>query len=57
VISPKIGYDKATEIGKQMAKGVSIRTALRKLGYSEKEIDHLLSMKNLVEPGIPSKRV
>ena len=40
-----------------MAKGVPIRVALKKLGYSGKEIDHLLSMKGLVEPGIPSKKV
>ena len=57
LVSPKIGYDKATEIGKQMAKGVSIRAALKKLGYGEKEIDAMLNMKNLVEPGIPSKKV
>ena len=57
LVSPKIGYDRATEMGKQMAKGVSIRTALKKLGYSEKEIDALLNLKNLVEPGIPSKKV
>ena len=57
LVSPKIGYDRATEMGKQMAKGVSIRTALTKLGYKEKEIDQLLSMKDLVKPGIPSKKV
>jgi fumarate hydratase, class II len=57
LVSPKIGYDKATEIGKQMAKGVSIRTALTKLGYGEKEIDAILNMKDLVEPGIPSKKL
>ena len=57
LVSPKIGYDKATEIGKQMAKGVSIRDALKKLGYEEKEIDAMLNMKDLVEPGIPSKKV
>ena len=57
LVSPKIGYDKATEIGKQMAKGVPIRTALKKLGYGEKEIEALLNMKDLVEPGIPSKKV
>ena len=57
LVSPKVGYDKASEIGKQMAKGVSIRSALKKLGYGEKEIDALLNMKNLVEPGIPSKKV
>ena len=57
LVSPKIGYDKATEIGKQMAKGVSIRAALKKLGYGEKEIDAILNMKDLVEPGIPSKKL
>ena len=57
LVSPKIGYDKATEIGKQMAKGVSIRDALKKLGYDQKEIDAMLNMKDLVEPGIPSKKV
>ena len=57
LVSPKIGYDKATEIGKQMAKGVSIRTALKRLGYSEKDIDGMLNMKDLVEPGIPSKKL
>jgi len=57
LVSPKIGYDKASEIGKQMAKGVSIRTALKNLGYGEKEIDAILNMKYLVEPGIPSKKL
>jgi fumarate hydratase class II len=57
LVSPRIGYDKATEMGKQMAKGVSIRTALKKLGYREEDITALLSMKDLVEPGIPSKKV
>jgi len=57
LVSPKIGYDKASEIGKGMAKGVSIRTALKKLGYGEKEIDAILDMKYLVEPGIPSKKI
>ena len=56
LVSPKIGYDKAAKMGKQMAKGVSIRTALKKLGYGEEEIDRLLSMKDLVGPGIPSKK-
>lgn len=57
LVSPKIGYDKATEIGKGMAKGVSIRMALKKLGYSDREIDAILNMKFLVEPGIPSKKL
>ena len=57
LVSPKIGYDKATEIGKQMAKGVSIRSALKRLGYGDREIEEMLNMKDLVEPGIPSKKV
>ena len=57
LVSPKIGYDKASQLGKEMAKGVSIRSALKQLGYGQEEIDVLLNMKNLVEPGIPSKKV
>jgi len=57
LVSPKIGYDRATEIGKEMAKGVSIRSALKRLGYGDKEIEDMLNMKDLVEPGIPSKKV
>ena len=57
LVSPKIGYDRATELGKKMAKGVSIRTALKQLGFGEDEIDALLNMKDLVEPGIPSKKL
>ena len=57
LVSPRIGYDKASGIGKQMAKGVSIRSALKELGYGDKEIEEMLNMKDLVEPGIPSKKV
>jgi len=57
VISPKIGYDKAAVVGKQVAKGVPIRTALKKLGYSQKEMDQILDLKSLVGPGIPAKKL
>lgn len=57
VVSPKIGYDKAAVLGKRLAKGASIRTALKELGYDEKAIDSILDMKKLVKPGIPSKRL
>ncbi|HEY6282421.1 MAG TPA: class II fumarate hydratase [Nitrososphaerales archaeon] len=57
IISPNIGYDKAAVLGRQLAKGVSIRSALKKLGYSPKEIDALLEMRDLVNPGIPAKKV
>jgi len=51
IISPYIGYDKASKIGKQLAKGLSIRDALKELGYNDKEIDSMLDMKKLVKSG------
>lgn len=56
VISPRIGYDKASALGKQLAKGLTIRAALGRLGYSEKEIDSILDMRRLVRPGFPAKK-
>jgi len=55
VISPKIGYDKASKIGKQLAKGMSIREALKELGYSDKDIDEILDLKKLVKGGYALK--
>lgn len=52
VLSPVIGYDKATEIGKKLNKGLSIREALRELGYTDQDIDKILDMKKLIKPGI-----
>jgi len=52
VISPMIGYDRASTIGKELAKGSSIREALGSLGYADKEIDAMLDMKRLVEGGL-----
>jgi fumarate hydratase class II len=57
VISPRIGYDKAATLGKTLAHGVSIRTALKDLGFGEAEIDKILDLKDLVKPGIPSKKL
>ena len=57
LVSPKIGYDKAAVLGKELAKGASIRAALKKLGYGPKEIDSLLDLKGMVEPGIPAKKL
>jgi fumarate hydratase, class II len=57
LVSPKIGYDKAAVLGKEIAKGASVRAALKKLGFGPKEIDSMLDMKGLVEPGIPSKKI
>jgi fumarate hydratase class II len=55
IISPIIGYDKASQIGKQLAKGMSIREALRELGYRDEEINTILDLKRLVKPGFPAK--
>ncbi|AWR96348.1 fumarate hydratase [Acidianus sulfidivorans JP7] len=55
VISPIVGYDKASEIGKMLVKGMSIRDALRQLGFKDEEIDKILDLEKLVKPGIPSK--
>jgi fumarate hydratase class II len=55
IISPIIGYDKASQIGKQLAKGMSIREALRELGYKDEEINIILDLKRLVKPGFPAK--
>jgi fumarate hydratase class II len=57
VISPRIGYDKAAVVGKRLAKGVPIRSALKELGFSQKEIDEILNLEGLVKPGIPSKKI
>ncbi|MFP3197828.1 MAG: lyase family protein [Sulfolobaceae archaeon] len=55
IISPIIGYDKASQIGKQLAKGMSIREALRELGYKDEDINTILDLKRLVKPGFPAK--
>jgi fumarate hydratase class II len=57
VISPRIGYDKAAVVGKQLAKGVPIRSALKELGFADKEIEKILDLGGLVKPGIPSKKL
>ncbi len=57
VISPLIGYDRAAKIGKRLAKGLSIRDALKELGYKNREIDRILDLRKLVRPGIPAKEL
>ena len=57
LISPTTGYDKASVVGKKLAKGTSIRQALKELGYSQKQIDKMLDLKDLVKPGIQAKKL
>jgi fumarate hydratase class II len=47
-ISPAIGYDKASKVGKKLARGLSIRDALKQVGYSKREVDDLLDLRRLV---------
>jgi fumarate hydratase class II len=49
-ISPTIGYDRAAKVGKDIARGLSIRDGLRQLGYTDKEVDKLLDLRRLVDP-------
>ncbi len=48
VISPSIGYDKASKIGKRLSHGFSIRDALKELGYTDRQIDKILDLRKLV---------
>ena len=47
-ISPAMGYDKASKVGKKLARGLSIRDALKQVGYSKREVDDLLDLRRLV---------
>ncbi len=49
-ISPVIGYDKASKVGKKLARGLSIRDGLKQLGYTEREVDRILDLRRLVNP-------
>ncbi len=54
VISPIIGYDKAAEISEIVARGLSLRDALRRMGYGEKWAKKLLNLERLTKAGIPA---
>jgi len=53
MISPLVGYDKAS----MLSKAVNIRDALRGLGISENEINRILNLKRLTEPGIITREL
>jgi fumarate hydratase, class II len=50
-ITPEIGYDKAAKVGKELARGLSIREGLKRLGYTEREVEKILDLQRLVDPG------
>lgn len=56
VISPIIGYDRASELGRRLAAGKSIREALREIGLKEDEIERVLDLERLVRPGVPAEK-
>lgn len=52
VISPLIGYEKASELAKRLVEGKSIREALKELGLSDDEISNILDLKKMTKGGI-----
>jgi fumarate hydratase class II len=55
VVSPLIGYDRASALGKRIAKGMSIREALKDMGMSEEEVNKVLDVSKLTKGGLPAK--
>ena len=53
-LSPEIGYDAAAALGKRLARGLSIREALKELRYSDREIDEILDLRKMVGPNTGS---
>ena len=56
MITPIIGYDKATELSKELMMGRGIRDVLRELGFSDDEINNILNLKELTKPGFKVQR-
>ncbi len=54
-ISPLIGYDKASELVKQLRGGKDLRTVLKDLGFRDEEVDELLDVNKMLRPQIPKK--
>jgi fumarate hydratase class II len=56
-LNTAIGYDKASEVAKKAAKERrSVREVVLDMGLlSEEEIDELLDVRDMTEPGIPGE--
>ena len=54
-ISPLIGYDKASELVKQLRGGKDLRTVLKDLGFRDEEVDELLEVNKILRPQILKK--
>ncbi|MEM4033916.1 MAG: fumarate hydratase, partial [Sulfolobales archaeon] len=54
-ISPLIGYDRASELVKQLREGKDLRTVLKDLGFSDEEVSRLLDVNKMLRPQILKK--
>ena len=50
IISPIIGYEKASRLAKEVEKGRPIGEVLREMGFSDEEIESMLDLRRLVKP-------
>lgn len=55
-ISPEVGYDRAAKLGKRVARGLSVREGLKELGYTDDEVERILDLRRLVDPGAKRRR-
>ncbi len=57
VLAPIIGYEKAAELSRLMAGGKPVKEALAELGFSREEIEAMLDLRRLTQPGIPAREL
>jgi fumarate hydratase class II len=54
IISPIVGYEKASEISKLLMEGLPFEEALRLSGIDEETIDKLMDIRKWTETGFPA---
>lgn len=54
VISPIVGYNKASEVANKVLEGQSIEEALRSIGIDEKTIKKIMDLRRWTRPGFPA---
>jgi aspartate ammonia-lyase len=57
-LAPKIGYEEAARLAKEaIAKNVTVRQLVREKGLlTEQELNNILDLRAMTEPGVPGKR-
>ncbi len=55
IVAPIIGYDNASRVAERMAEGLTIKDALKEIGFDEKEIKRLLDILIKAKPGYYSQ--